>query len=146
MFVFIRLSDRTILCGRISNDDEYYLTITNAVEMGTRPLSNLAGMEQQYYFRGMYSPFSICAEILTELPKDLIVTIHSDLDTGLEAAYMRFVEDWFTTRNRVNERALKKGTQEIDNLTTEEPLSEDNSLDMLEAILTRQGLANNEIH
>jgi|TARA_R110002167_G_scaffold137762_1_gene324837 hypothetical protein len=142
MFVFIRLSDKTILCGHITNDDEYYLTLENVVEMGTKPLNAIAGLEQQYYFKGMFSPFSISEKIITELPKEMIVTINSDLDTSLEAAYFRFVDDWFLTRNRVNERALKRN----DIPDNDKPTSDDNAMDMLEAYLTKQGLANNEIH
>jgi hypothetical protein len=143
MFVFIRLTDSTIVCGRIALDDEYYLTLENAVEMGTRPLNAIAGgLEQQYYFKGMYSPFSISEKILTELPKDMILTINSDLDSSLEAAYFRYIDDWFHTRARVNERALKK----VQLPDSDELPSEDNSLEMLEAYLTKQGLANNEIH
>ena len=142
MFVFIRLTDKTIVCGRISLDDEYYLTLENAVEMGTRPLDAVTGLEQQYYFKGMYSPFSISDTIITELPKDMILSINSDLDSSLESAYFRYIHDWFHTRNRVNERALKKATLP----NSEELMSEDKSLEMLEAYITKQGLANNEIH
>lgn len=137
----MRLIDKSIVCGKIVFEDDYYTTLENVVELGTKPLNAIAGLEQQYYFKGMYSPFSASDKIITELPREAILTINSDLDPYFEQAYYKYTNDWFTIRQKANTNMLK-GDPKIP--SNKEPKSE--NTDMLEAMLESIYLANNEIH
>lgn len=131
MFSFIRLIDGSSLVGNMISESEYEITLTNALIMGIehRP----GEIEQKYFFKGMYCPFTTGGEIHTVLEKRNIVSFHSGLDSHLESQYNKYIKDWFKARTDFQEFNLEE---------VEKALEE--SLDMLQAM--SEVSANTNIH
>ena len=132
MFNFIKLINNTIIIGQITHEDEVSLVIENAVEIGLKP--HISAAEQHYHIKGMYSPFSSSTPILTEIYKEHVLSTHDDLDVFLEKQYMQYITDWFNARD--NRKNIKSSLEEV----------KQEDVDLLEALLQRQAIANNEIH
>ena len=77
MFSFIKLIDGTALIGNIVDESDQTYIIEDAVELGSK---NLTTLERQYFFKNVYSPFSTSSEIITEIYKDHIISIHQDFN------------------------------------------------------------------
>ena len=131
MFSFIKLIDGTALIGNIIDDSDQTYFIEDAVELGSK---NLTTLERQYFFKNVYSPFSTSSEIITEIYKDHIISVHQDMDEYVLSHWQRYVAKWKTLR----------GEAAISTEPTNEVNKED--VEKLKAFLEYQALANNEIH
>jgi hypothetical protein len=133
MFSLLKLIDKSIVIGYVTHEGEHSLTIENPVEIGVRPRAENF-VEQYYYIKGMWSPFTISNPIQTEVYKEHVISFQDQLDAYLEDQYNRYIKNWYGARK------LKD--------SFEEALPEVNKEDIetLEALLQRQALANNEIH
>lgn len=131
MFSFIRLIDGTALIGNIIDESDQTYFIEDAVELGSK---NLTTLERQYFFKNVYSPFSTSNEIITEIYKDHIISIHQDMDEYVLSHWQRYVAKWKNLRGEAT--------------ISTEPTNEVNKDDVekLKAFLEYQSLANNEIH
>jgi hypothetical protein len=131
MFSFLKLIDGTTLIGNIIDESDQTYFIEDAVELGSK---NLTTLERQYFFKNVYSPFSTSSEIITEIYKDHIISIHHDMDEYVLGHWQRYVAKW---KNLRGESTLST-----------EPTNEVNKDDVekLKAFLEYQSLANNEIH
>ena len=131
MFSFLKLIDGTTLIGNIIDESDQTYFIEDAVELGSK---NLTTLERQYFFKNVYSPFSTSSEIITEIYKDHIISIHHDMDEYVLGHWQRYVAKW---KNLRGESTLST-----------EPTNEVNKddVDKLKAFLEYQSLANNEIH
>lgn len=132
MFSFIKLIDGTALIGNIVDESDQTYIIEDAVELGSK---NLTTLERQYFFKNVYSPFSTSSEIITEIYKDHIISIHQDLDEYVLNHWQRYVAKWKNLR----------GDATISSAPTDEPVTKDD-VEKLKAFLEYQALANNEIH
>jgi len=131
MFSFLKLIDGTALIGNIIDESEQTYILEDAVELGSK---NLNTLERQYFFKNVYSPFSTSSEIITELYKDHIVSIHQDIDDYVLDHWQRYVAKWKTLR----------GGAALGPTADEDVKKED--VDKLKAFLEYQSLANTEIH
>lgn len=131
MFSFIKLIDGTALIGNIIDESDQTYFIEDAVELGSK---NLTTLERQYFFKNVYSPFSTSSEIITEIYKDHIISVHQDMDEYVLSHWQRYVAKWKTLR----------GEASISTEPTNEVNKED--VEKLKAFLEYQALANNEIH
>ena len=131
MFSFIKLIDGTALIGNIIDESDQTYFIEDAVELGSK---NLTTLERQYFFKNVYSPFSTSSEIITEIYKDHIISVHQDMDEYVLSHCQRYVAKWKTLR----------GEASISTEPTNEVNKED--VEKLKAFLEYQALANNEIH
>jgi hypothetical protein len=131
MFSFIKLIDGTALIGNIIDESDQTYFIEDAVELGSK---NLTTLERQYFFKNVYSPFSTSSEIITEIYKDHIISVHQDMDEYVFSHWQRYVAKWKTLR----------GEATISTEPTNEVNKED--VEKLKAFLEYQSLANNEIH
>ena len=131
MFSFIKLIDGTALIGNIIDESDQTYFIEDAVELGSK---NLTTLERQYFFKNVYSPFSTSSEIITEIYKDHIISVHQDMDEYVLSHWQRYVAKWKTLR----------GEAAISTEPTNEVNKED--VEKLKAFLEYQALANNEIH
>lgn len=131
MFSFIKLIDGTALIGNIIDESDQTYIIEDAVELGSK---NLTTLERQYFFKNVYSPFSTSSEIITEIYKDHIISIHQDMDEYVLSHWQRYVAKWKNLRGEAT--------------ISTEPTNEVNKDDVerLKAFLEYQSLANNEIH
>ena len=131
MFSFIKLIDGTALIGNIIDESDQTYFIEDAVELGSK---NLTTLERQYFFKNVYSPFSTSSEIITEIYKDHIISIHQDMDEYVLSHWQRYVAKWKNLRGEAT--------------ISTEPTNEVNKDDVekLKAFLEYQSLANNEIH
>ena len=131
MFSFLKLIDGTALIGNIINETDQTYFIEDAVELGSK---NLTTLERQYFFKNVYSPFSTSSEIITEIYKDHIISIHQDMDEYVLSHWQRYVAKWKNLRGEAT--------------ISTEPSDEVNKDDVekLKAFLEYQSLANNEIH
>ena len=131
MFSFIKLIDGTALIGNIIDESDQTYIIEDAVELGSK---NLTTLERQYFFKNVYSPFSTSNEIITEIYKDHIISIHQDMDEYVLSHWQRYVAKWKNLRGEAT--------------ISTEPTNEVNKDDVerLKAFLEYQSLANNEIH
>lgn len=130
MFSFLKLIDGVSIVGNVIDENDQCIYIENAVEMGSRRQDVV---ERHYFFRGMYCPFSNDYPVVTQIYKDHIVSYHENLDEYLLTQYNKFVKTWHTAKKKVPQL---ESTSEV---TNEE-------LEVLQAMLEIQGLANNEIH
>lgn len=131
MFSFIKLIDGTALIGNIIDESDQTYFIEDAVELGSK---NLTTLERQYFFKNVYSPFSTSSEIITEIYKDHIISVHQDMDEYVFSHWQRYVAKWKNLR----------GEATISTEPTNEVNKED--VEKLKAFLEYQSLANNEIH
>ena len=131
MFSFIRLIDGTVMIGNVVDESDQTYIIEDAVELGSKDLNSL---ERQFFFKNIYSPFSTSSEILTEIYKDHIISIHQDLDTFVYDHWQRYVSKWKSLRG--------KSTAPI---AEDEKISRE-QIEELKAYLEYQALANTEIH
>ena len=131
MFSFIKLIDGTALIGNSIEESDQTYFIEDAVELGSK---NLTTLERQYFFKNVYSPFSTSSEIITEIYKDHIISVHQDMDEYVLNHWQRYVAKWKTLR----------GEAAISTEPTNEVNKED--VEKLKAFLEYQALANNEIH
>lgn len=131
MFSFLKLIDGTALIGNIIDESDQTYFIEDAVELGSK---NLTTLERQYFFKNVYSPFSTSSEIITEIYKDHIISIHQDMDEYVLSHWQRYVAKWKNLRGEAT--------------ISTEPTNEVNKDDVekLKAFLEYQSLANNEIH
>ena len=131
MFSFLKLIDGTALIGNIIDESDQTYFIEDAVELGSK---NLTTLERQYFFKNVYSPFSTSNEIITEIYKDHIISIHQDMDEYVLSHWQRYVAKWKNLRGEAT--------------ISTEPSNEVNKDDVekLKAFLEYQSLANNEIH
>lgn len=131
MFSFLKLIDGTALIGNIIDESDQTYFIEDAVELGSK---NLTTLERQYFFKSVYSPFSTSSEIITEIYKDHIISIHQDMDEYVLSHWQRYVAKWKNLRGEAT--------------ISTEPTNEVNKDDVekLKAFLEYQSLANNEIH
>lgn len=131
MFSFIKLIDGTALIGNIIDESDQTYFIEDAVELGSK---NLTTLERQYFFKNVYSPFSTSSEIITEIYKDHIISIHQDMDEYVLSHWQRYVAKWKNLRGEAT--------------ISTEPTNDVNKDDVerLKAFLEYQSLANNEIH
>ena len=131
MFSFLKLIDGTALIGNIIDQSDQTYFIEDAVELGSK---NLTTLERQYFFKNVYSPFSTSNEIITEIYKDHIISIHQDMDEYVLSHWQRYVAKWKNLRGEAT--------------ISTEPSNEVNKDDVekLKAFLEYQSLANNEIH
>lgn len=131
MFSFLKLIDGTALIGNIINETDQTYFIEDAVELGSK---NLTTLERQYFFKNVYSPFSTSSEIITEIYKDHIISIHQDIDEYVLSHWQRYVAKWKNLR----------GEATISTEQTNDVNKDD--VERLNAFLEYQSLANNEIH
>lgn len=131
MFSFLKLIDGTALIGNIIDESDQTYFIEDAVELGSK---NLTTLERQYFFKNVYSPFSTSSEIITEIYKDHIISIHQDMDEYVLSHWQRYVAKWKNLRGEAT--------------ISTEPTNDVNKDDVerLKAFLEYQSLANNEIH
>jgi hypothetical protein len=132
MFSFLKLVDGTALIGNIIDESDQTYILEDAVELGSK---NLNTLERQYFFKNVYSPFSTSSEIITELYKDHIVSIHQDIDDYVLDHWLRYVAKWKTLRGK----AALGPTADDEDVNKED-------VDKLKAFLEYQSLANTEIH
>lgn len=128
-FSFLRMIDGTLLIGECGdfNPDSEYIKVINAVLLGCAETDYI---EQKYYFVGMHCPFSIDKPIITMIRKSSVLSINVDLDSQLLTQYNKYVNSWFSTRDKLN-------TIEEDSVRSE--------LEQKIEVLAR-ALANNVIH
>lgn len=131
MFSFLKLIDGTALIGNIIEESDQTYFIEDAVELGSK---NLTTLERQYFFKNVYSPFSTSSEIITEIYKDHIISIHQDMDEYVLSHWQRYVAKWKNLR----------GEATISTEQTNDVNKDD--VERLNAFLEYQSLANNEIH
>lgn len=131
MFSFLKLIDGTALIGNIIEESDQTYFIEDAVELGSK---NLTTLERQYFFKNVYSPFSTSSEIITEIYKDHIISIHQDMDEYVLSHWQRYVAKWKNLR----------GEATISTEQTNDVNKDD--VEKLKAFLEYQSLANNEIH
>lgn len=131
MFSFLKLIDGTALIGNIIEESDQTYFIEDAVELGSK---NLTTLERQYFFKNVYSPFSTSSEIITEIYKDHIISIHQDIDEYVLSHWQRYVAKWKNLR----------GEATISTEQTNDVNKDD--VEKLKAFLEYQSLANNEIH
>jgi hypothetical protein len=131
MFSFLKLIDGTALIGNIIEESDQTYFIEDAVELGSK---NLTTLERQYFFKNVYSPFSTSSEIITEIYKDHIISIHQDIDEYVLSHWQRYVAKWKNLR----------GEATISTEQTNDVNKDD--VERLNAFLEYQSLANNEIH
>lgn len=131
MFSFLKLIDGTALIGNVIDESDQTYFIEDAVELGSK---NLTTLERQYFFKNVYSPFSTSSEIITEIYKDHIISIHQDMDEYVLSHWQRYVAKWKNLRGEAS--------------ISTEPTNDVNKDDVekLKAFLEYQSLANNEIH
>lgn len=133
MFSLLKLIDNSIVVGYVTHEEEHSLTIENAVEIGVRPRPENF-VEQYYFIKGMFSPFSISNPIQTEIYKEHVISFQDQLDPYLENQYIKYITKWFEARR------IK------DNFEESLPEVSKEDIETLEAMLQYQALANNEIH
>lgn len=131
MFSFLKLIDGTALIGNVIDESDQTYFIEDAVELGSK---NLTTLERQYFFKNVYSPFSTSSEIITEIYKDHIISIHQDMDEYVLSHWQRYVAKWKNLR----------GEATISTEQTNDVNKDD--VERLNAFLEYQSLANNEIH
>lgn len=130
MFSFIKLIDGTALIGNIAEETEQTYLIEDAVELGSK---NLTTLERQYFFKNVYSPFSVSDAIITEIFKDHIISIHQDIDNYVIDHWQRYVAKW---KNLRGEATLESNDGKVNK----------DDVEKLKAFLEYQTLANTEIH
>lgn len=125
---YFHLIDGSILTGMVLEEDDQYITLRNAVELGRTAEETDFHIEQRYFFKGMYCPFVETKPIITRIPKTRLIAEHKTLEKGFTKAYNKFIVEWF--RQRVEWRRLPKKEE----------------LEQLEAAIERMALANTQIH
>jgi hypothetical protein len=110
MFSFIRLIDTTMIVGNLVCETDHDITIENAVMLGRK--FTRGGIEAQYFFTGMFNPFTTETPYQSILEKKNVISFHSELDSDLESTYNKFIEDWLEARNSFAEMT----NQEVENM------------------------------
>ena len=98
MISFIRLVNGGLALGKIIKTTPEFIIVENCIEMGSFFQEQL---EQNYYFKGMMSPFAEVEQgniIYTEINRDAIISIDKKLDSSFVSQYNNYITKWFEYR------------------------------------------------